>query len=132
MMRNTHQWWGMQDAALKLGERLRAIRIDRGMSPADVAAELGCHKTNVSHIEGNRQQPSVGQLRTFARLYDCTMEQLCDGDLPLRGPRADVPDARPMTRDELEAIHGAPEPWPSSTHEEFDPLAAAKKPHEAA
>jgi len=79
----------MQDPT-ELGDRLKAIRIDRGLSLAAVAAALECHKTNVAHIEANRQQPSVEQLRVLARLYECTMEKLLEGPLPItRSPVAD-------------------------------------------
>lgn len=67
---------------IELGSRLKAIRVDRGMSREFVAAKLGCHKTNVAHIEANRQQPSVEQFRILSRLYECPMEKLIEGPLP--------------------------------------------------
>lgn len=70
-----------------LGQRLRAIRLDRGMTLAQVGAALGCHKTNVSHMEADRHSPGVEQLRAFARIFGCTIDQLVgDLPLPLRAP----------------------------------------------
>jgi len=102
----------MQDPT-ELGDRLKAIRIDRGLSLAAVAAALECHKTNVAHIEANRQQPSVEQLRVLARLYECTMEQLLEGPMPIGSPVADEPlvvkefevgrITREMARQEIDA-----------------------------
>lgn len=73
-----------------LGKRLRRIRVNRGFTPAEVAKQLGCHKSNVSHFERGAQNPTIGQLRILARLYGCSIDQLLDGPLPLiEKPRVD-------------------------------------------
>jgi transcriptional regulator with XRE-family HTH domain len=79
----------MQDPTMQvLGERLRAIREDRGLSRVEVAEVLECHKTNLAHIEAGRQGPTIEQLLKLARLFECTMEQLLEGALPVGDPSA--------------------------------------------
>lgn len=90
----------------ELGSRLKAIRVDRGLTRETVAAKLGCHKTNVAHIEANRQQPSVEQFRILARLYDCSMEDLLEGPLPYL-------EARPL--EQVEQVE-PDDDWASGKH----------------
>jgi transcriptional regulator with XRE-family HTH domain len=77
---------GTPEQPLTVGQRLRAIRMNRGLSLAQVGAALGCHRTNVSHMEAGRNSPGVEQLRIFASLFGCSIDQLVGGELPLRAP----------------------------------------------
>lgn len=66
-----------------IGARLRAVRMDRGYSQQRIADVIGCGQSNVHHIESGKQAPTVFQLRRLAALYNCLMEELVEGDLPL-------------------------------------------------
>jgi transcriptional regulator with XRE-family HTH domain len=56
-----------QSAALRaFGDRVRAVRIEKGMSQADVAHAAGLHPTYVSGIESGRRNASVLSLYAIA------------------------------------------------------------------
>lgn len=56
-----------QSAALRaFGDRVRAVRMQKGMSQADVAHAAGIHPTYVSGIESGRRNASVLSIYAIA------------------------------------------------------------------
>lgn len=63
-----------------MGERLRRLRLSRGMSLQDVAHALGCHYSTVSAYERGTRNPSHAALSRLAQLYQVPVPFLvCDG-----------------------------------------------------
>lgn len=64
-----------------LGRRLKALRVSRGLSLKDVAAETGLSSSFLSLVETGRNEMTVGRLVTMADFYEVGL-----GDLvPERG-----------------------------------------------
>ena len=53
----------------ELGTRLRALRIERGMTVEEVAAELLCSTTKISRLETAARRPSLRDVRDLCVLY---------------------------------------------------------------
>ncbi len=66
------------DRAESVGERLRALRIARGMSARDLAARLGISPSAVSQIERGVMQPSVSRLIAITDELDVPLTSVFD------------------------------------------------------
>ena len=58
--------------------RVREARAQRGMSQADVAAELGVSRQTVISIENGRYSPSLPLAFRIARLFESTVDKMFD------------------------------------------------------
>lgn len=67
----------VQEAREALGQRLREIRRDAGVSGRELAARAGWHESKVSRIEHGKNQPSSGDIRAYCRHCDAN-DQLAD------------------------------------------------------
>src|SRR5688572_25255612 len=104
-----------------IGERLRRLRGERGLSQRQLAAP-GITAAYISRIEAGMRQPSVKALRLLARRLDLSPEyletgmdlkeeqerelRLAEAELELR-LNDDVPSAEQHFRELLEEAHGA-------------------------
>jgi transcriptional regulator with XRE-family HTH domain len=61
---------------IALGERLRDARTYRGYSQEEVAKYLGVSRTSVSLIESGSRGVDSLELRRFAELFECPIEEL--------------------------------------------------------
>jgi len=63
-----------------MGERLRRLRVSRGLSLQDVAHAVGCHYSTISAYERGTRNPSHSVLARLAQLYQVPVPFLvCDG-----------------------------------------------------
>jgi len=68
----------------KLGPRLRAMRLERGLSLRELARRLGLSPSSISQIETGKLQPSVRTLNAFVAELGATMDEvLFDPSSPL-------------------------------------------------
>jgi len=49
-----------------LGKRLRALRLEAGLTQAEVARRTGIHRPNIARVEGGRHTPSLDTLNRLA------------------------------------------------------------------
>ena len=56
----------MKPLTKKLGEQLRKIRVQKGMSQGDIAKKLGVHRSYISGIERGIRNPTVKNLERLA------------------------------------------------------------------
>lgn len=56
----------MKPLTKKLGEQLRKIRLQKGMSQGDIAKKLGVHRSYISGIERGIRNPTVKNLERLA------------------------------------------------------------------
>jgi transcriptional regulator with XRE-family HTH domain len=61
------------------GERIRQLRIARGMAQADLAEQIGVSKSYLSHIEAGRRPVGDEMRQQIAAALDVCPEQLQDG-----------------------------------------------------
>jgi transcriptional regulator with XRE-family HTH domain len=78
---------------MSIGERIAALRRERGMSQADLAAATGVSRSAVAQWETDRAGQISGNLSRIASVLDVSAEVL------LHGPAARGPDG--LTGDEL-------------------------------
>lgn len=64
-----------------MGEHLRQVRLDRGLSQRRVAREIGCHHTSLLNWERGRREPELRYLPGILRFlgYDPRPEPLTFG-----------------------------------------------------
>lgn len=79
----------LDDAAFlrDLGDRIRARRVARGMTQAQLAESCALHRTFIGSVERGERNISVLNLKTMARALRVSLAELFDG-LPVRRARA--------------------------------------------
>lgn len=63
-----------------LGTRIQAARLNRNLTQAQVAAELGTHRVNVSKWESGEREPTVASLAGLVRAFRCDGHWLLTGE----------------------------------------------------
>lgn len=63
-----------QTAVKSLGKRIKALRVDRKQTQAELAEALGCEPMTVSRYERGSYAPSIDSLEQIAQALGCTME----------------------------------------------------------
>jgi transcriptional regulator with XRE-family HTH domain len=76
-----------------VGERLRELRQERGLSLAEVAEETGISTSFLSVLETGRSDITLGRLMRLVKFFDTSVEEL----LPAT-PRVDTSPVRPLDR----------------------------------
>jgi len=66
---------------MKLNEKIKRIRKDKGMSQAEMADMTGIHKAHFSRIERGKFQPSVDLLKKIAKALDVTTDYLLNDEV---------------------------------------------------
>jgi putative transcriptional regulator len=64
--------------------RVRALRTQRGLSQAEVAASLGVSRQTVIAIETGRYSPSLPLAFRIARFFDATVDEMFDASAEVR------------------------------------------------
>lgn len=67
---------GLQRA---IGQRIRKLREEQGLSQEELAARCKCHRTYVGMVERAEKSISVAALAKFARALKTTMSSLLEG-----------------------------------------------------
>jgi transcriptional regulator with XRE-family HTH domain len=78
-----------QQPAATLGERLRDLRRQRGLSIRKLAAELGCSPSHISQFERGISEPSIGLLTELAATLDVSIDALFPRPAGLRATPPD-------------------------------------------
>src|ERR1700733_7499961 len=78
----------MEDQAMLIGDRLRALREEKKLSQGDIEEKTGLLRCYVSRVENGHMVPAVETLEKFARALGVPMYQLFyDGEEPPKLPR---------------------------------------------
>lgn len=59
-----------------LGQRLKELREEAGMTQKEVAAKLGINSVTYLHYEKSQRQPSLSMLADMAKLFDISVDYL--------------------------------------------------------
>jgi transcriptional regulator with XRE-family HTH domain len=62
-----------------IGQRIRKMREDQGLSQEELAALCKCHRTYVGMVERAEKSMSVAALAKFAKALKTTMSDLLEG-----------------------------------------------------
>jgi transcriptional regulator with XRE-family HTH domain len=63
----------MPDKNVKIGERIRSLRIAKGLSLTDVSQQSGISESTLSGIEGHMTSPPLGNLVSLAKVFDISV-----------------------------------------------------------
>lgn len=66
----------MKDEAKKLGQNLRRIRTEKGISQGDIVRTLGMPKSFVSSIENGRTNPTLATISKLAKAIGVSVGEL--------------------------------------------------------
>src|SRR5690349_942738 len=77
-----------------VGPRLRALRLERDRTLAEVAEETGVSVSTLSRLESGDRRPTLELLLPLARAYAVSLDELVDAP-PTGDPRVNL---RPVTR----------------------------------
>ena len=66
----------------QIGESLRVLRRDRGISQVDLAKALGTYQTSISAIERGARGVTVQQLMKLAAALDASLDELVGRSAP--------------------------------------------------
>lgn len=65
---------------MDIGERIREIRKDKKMTQRELAALTGVAENTIRQYELHLRKPKVEQLKSIARVFDCTLDYLTGSD----------------------------------------------------
>jgi len=66
----------MKDEAQKLGENLKRIRTEKGISQGDIARALEMDKSFVSNIENGKTNPTLATITKLAKAIGVSTDEL--------------------------------------------------------
>ena len=69
----------MQQLLLKLGKRVRVLRLDRGWTQEELAHRSGLNRSYMSDIERGRSDVSLSTLQKIARPLGISLAELLTG-----------------------------------------------------
>jgi len=67
------------DIRVRLGNRIRDLRRQRGLTQVELAEMLGVDRSYLSEIETGKKDPSLRVLKTFADGFRLSLSQLLRG-----------------------------------------------------
>lgn len=84
----TYKWRPTHDfcAEVRLKNRLRVLRVERGWSQAQLAERLGVSRQTINAIETGRYDPSLPLAFKIARLFGQLIEQVFEPEKDPTGP----------------------------------------------
>lgn len=65
------------ERAALMGERIRTLRTQKGLSQAALARALGASNNAINYLESGRFLPHVERLVVMAELFDVSLDYLC-------------------------------------------------------
>lgn len=85
---------------MTLGENLKRLRTEKGLSQEEVAGQLFLSRQTVSKWENNQAEPGVENLKALAKLYGVSLDQLLLAEstgAPEDTPRQEEPAPSPAS-----------------------------------
>jgi len=66
---------GTPDPMNSVGQRIKDLRVAKGISQEEMAAKLNITRPTYSAIESNKKEPTISELRTICAALDVTLEK---------------------------------------------------------
>lgn len=61
---------------MNIGERIRKIRIEKGMTQKEIAEKCGINDANIRKYESGRQNPKIDTIEKIAKALDVEVSEL--------------------------------------------------------
>jgi transcriptional regulator with XRE-family HTH domain len=81
---------GIQFSKEDAGQRIRALRLERGFSQVELARAMDVHQTNISAIERGQRALTIHQVLKLARALKVSTDQILTG----KGSRKPSPNGQ--------------------------------------
>ena len=93
---------------MKIGERIRALRLDAGMTQEELAQRIGLKKQNISRYENSRVEPNIRTAKRIAEALGVSLEEMAVGvtvsETPISSELEQFSSAAILTEDEQELL----------------------------
>lgn len=93
---------------VKIGERIRALRLDAGMTQEELAQRIGLKKQNISRYENSRVEPNIRTAKRIAEALGVSLEEMAVGvtvaETPISSELEQSSSAAILTEDEQELL----------------------------
>ena len=93
---------------VKIGERIRALRLDAGMTQEELAQRIGLKKQNISRYENSRVEPNIRTAKRIAEALGVSLEEMAVGvtvsETPISSELEQFSSAAILTKDEQELL----------------------------
>lgn len=90
---------------INLGQRIKAIRLSKGLSTEKLASLTGVNQSTISRIESNERSTSVETLLKICKALDVTVSELFESDESLPPDLLDlIKTARKLTPNQRQRI----------------------------
>lgn len=66
----------MRKIEYQFGQRVRALRLARGLSQEELAFKVGIHRTYIGGVERGERNPSLKNIAAIARALNITLREL--------------------------------------------------------
>ena len=66
----------MNKSAKKLGENIKEIRTQKGMSQGDLCRKLGVDRAYMSNVENGNKNPTLGTIERIAKALNVSVDEL--------------------------------------------------------
>lgn len=66
----------MKSESVKLGENLKRIRVEKGMTQGDIVRTLGVSRSFVSNIENGKTNPTLSTIANLAKALGVSSDEL--------------------------------------------------------
>ena len=73
---------------MTLGQKLKELRIKKGLTQKDLADQLHVSFQTISKWENNENEPDIATLKELAKLYDCSVDFLINEDEEIKEEQA--------------------------------------------
>lgn len=84
----------MSDALAAFGNRVKALRLDAGLTQQQLAAAVDLSRTSITNIEGGRQEPGMNAIAAIAKTLGTTTDTLIGVGTAHEDPRTEQRIAR--------------------------------------
>lgn len=90
---------GKKPPAGTLAERVKAVRVEAGLSQRQVASAMGCPRSYISKIENGKTNPTLAQIDRLAHALCCPISALFPPPLPIQLEPVNDPGLVDMMRE---------------------------------
>ena len=66
----------MNSSAKKLGNNMKRLRLEKGMSQGDICRKIGVDRSYISNIESGNKNPTLATIERIAKALDVSIEKL--------------------------------------------------------